>query len=185
MIKKTFTTALLCLGLGLSTPVFASPYIDYNMYDDYYTDEYSHNDYSDVRRKPVIVERPQPQLINEDLNMELRIFFEPHQSNIQPKYKAEIAKAAEALNEFPNATVYIEGHTDDTIPYYLSEKLSFERANKVKSALVNTYSVNPNRIAIAGFASEQPIADNRTTYGRAMNRRVFITISGNRQTIAD
>lgn len=132
---------------------------------------------------PVVVERPQPQLVNEDLNMELRVFFDVNKSNIKAQYQPEIAKVAEALNEFPNATARIEGHTDNTGPRKLNERLSLARANSVKSALVNQYNINPNRLATQGFAWDQPIADNKTKEGRAMNRRVFATISGNRQVM--
>ncbi len=46
--------------------------------------------------------------------------------------------------------------------------------------LVNEYNVDPARLSTQGFAWDQPIADNNTKEGRAMNRRVFATISGSR-----
>ena len=122
---------------------------------------------------------PQEPLV-EDLNMELRVFFDTNKSNIKPQYQPEIAKVAEKLVEYPNATARIDGHTDSTGPRALNERLSLARANSVKSALVNTYNIDANRLATQGFAWDQPIADNNTKEGRAMNRRVFATISGSR-----
>ena len=116
----------------------------------------------------------------EDLNMELRVFFDTNKSNIKDQYKPEVAKVAEKLAEFPNATARIEGHTDNTGPRKLNERLSLARANSVKSALVNEYNVDASRLSTQGFAWDQPIADNKTKEGRAMNRRVFATISGSR-----
>ena len=127
---------------------------------------------------PVPVE--QPKEIVEDLSMELRVFFDTNKSNIKDQYKPEIAKVAEKLVEYPNATARIEGHTDSTGPRALNERLSVARAESVKSALVNEFNVNPTRLSTAGFAWDQPIADNNTKEGRAMNRRVFATISGSR-----
>ena len=124
--------------------------------------------------------QPAPQQLVEDLNMELRVFFDTNKSNIKDQYKPEIAKVAEKLSEYPNATARIEGHTDNTGPRALNERLSLARANSVKSSLVNEYNVDPARLSTQGFAWDQPIADNNTKEGRAMNRRVFATISGSR-----
>ena len=130
--------------------------------------------------EPVVPVEPQPQELTEDLNMELRVFFDTNKSNIKDQYKPEIAKVAEKLVEYPNATARIEGHTDNTGPRALNERLSLARANSVKSSLVNEYNVDPARLSTQGFAWDQPIADNNTKEGRAMNRRVFATISGSR-----
>ncbi len=124
--------------------------------------------------------QPAPQELTEDLNMELRVFFDTNKSNIKDQYKPEIAKVAEKLVEYPNATARIEGHTDNTGPRALNERLSLARANSVKSSLVNEYNVDPARLSTQGFAWDQPIADNNTKEGRAMNRRVFATITGSR-----
>lgn len=134
--------------------------------------------------EPVAPVQPAPQELTEDLNMELRVFFDTNKSNIKDQYKPEIAKVAEKLVEYPNATARIEGHTDNTGPRALNERLSLARANSVKSSLVNEYNVDPARLSTQGFAWDQPIADNKTKEGRAMNRRVFATISGSRTVIA-
>jgi OOP family OmpA-OmpF porin len=126
---------------------------------------------------------PQPQELTEDLNMELRVFFDTNKSDIKPQYKSEIAKVAEKLSEYPNATARIEGHTDNTGPRKLNERLSLARANSVKSALVNEYNVDASRLSTQGFAWDQPIADNKTKEGRAMNRRVFAAITGSRTVL--
>jgi len=135
--------------------------------------------------EPVAPVAPAPQELTEDLNMELRVFFDTNKSNIKDQYKPEIAKVAEKLVEYPNATARIEGHTDNTGPRALNERLSLARANSVKSSLVNEYNVDASRLSTQGFAWDQPIADNNTKEGRAMNRRVFATISGSRTVLAE
>lgn len=137
----------------------------------------------EVEPVPEVVVQPepeQPKEITEDLKMELRVFFDINKSNIKPQYKPEIAKVAEKLVEYPNATAQIEGHTDNTGPRKLNERLSLARANSVKSSLVNEFGIDANRLSTQGFAWDQPIADNNTKEGRAMNRRVFATITGSR-----
>jgi OOP family OmpA-OmpF porin len=128
--------------------------------------------------------KPEVKELTETLNMELRVFFDTNKSNIKDQYKPEIAKVAEKLNEYPNATAAIEGHTDNTGPRQLNERLSLARANSVKSALVGEYNIDPARLSTQGFAWDNPIADNKTKEGRAMNRRVFATIVGSRTVLA-
>lgn len=125
------------------------------------------------------------EVLTEDLSMELRVFFDTNKSNIKEQYKPEIAKVAEKLVEYPNATAKIDGYTDNTGPLALNERLSLARANSVKTALVNEYNVDASRLSTQGFAWNNPIADNSTKEGRAMNRRVFATISGSRTVVAE
>ncbi|TCM68102.1 OOP family OmpA-OmpF porin [Acinetobacter calcoaceticus] len=127
---------------------------------------------------PVVQPEVQEQI--ENLSMELRVFFDTNKSNIKDQYKPELAKVAEKLTDYPNATALIEGHTDNTGPRKLNERLSLARANSVKTALVSEFNVDASRLSTQGFAWDQPIADNNTKEGRAMNRRVFATISGSR-----
>ena len=121
-----------------------------------------------------------PNLV-EDLKMELRVFFDINKSIIKDQYKPEIAKVADKLKEYPNATAQLEGHTDNTGPRKLNERLSLARANSVKSMLVNQYGVDAGRLSTVGYAWDRPIAPNTTKEGRAMNRRVYALISGSRK----
>lgn len=137
-----------------------------------------------VAPPPVVIPpAPQPEPpkeLTEDLKMELRVFFDINKSNIKEQYKPEVAKVAEKLQEYPNATAQIEGHTDSTGPRKLNERLSLARANAVKSLLVSQYNIAGDRITTQGFAWDKPIAPNKTKEGRAMNRRAYAIITGSR-----
>lgn len=131
----------------------------------------------------VVAPAPQPEPpkeVTEDLKMELRVFFDVNKSNIKDQYKPEVAKVADKLQEYPNATAQIEGHTDNTGPRKLNERLSLARANAVKDMLVNDFNVASNRLTTQGFAWDKPVAPNNTKEGRAMNRRVYAVITGSR-----
>ena len=137
-----------------------------------------------VIETPVVEPEPaQPQEIVEPISLEVRVFFDTNKSNIKPQYQGEVAKVADALNEFPTASATIGGHTDNTGPRALNERLSLARANAVKSALVNDYKVDPARLTAEGYAWDKPVAENTTKEGRAMNRRVEATINGERKII--
>ncbi len=117
------------------------------------------------------------------LRMELRVFFDNDKSVIKDQYKQEIQKVAEKMNEYPNATASIEGHASkigkrSSAKY--NQRLSEARANAVKSMLVNQFGIAPNRVSTVGYGFDRPIASNDTAEGRAMNRRVYAIIAGDK-----
>lgn len=121
--------------------------------------------------------------VKDELQMELRVFFDNDKSNIKEQYRPEIQRVAEKMNEYPNATASIEGHASrigkrSSATY--NQRLSEARANAVKGMLVNQFGIAPNRISTVGYGFSRPIADNNTPEGRAMNRRVYAKISGDK-----
>lgn len=124
---------------------------------------------------------PVPVDITDELKMELRVFFDNDKSTIKNQYKPEIAKVAEKMREYPNSTARIEGHASKTGPSArYNQRLSEARAVAVKSMLTNEFGIAPNRLSTVGYGYDQPIADNNTEEGRAMNRRVYAIITGDK-----
>ena len=87
----------------------------------------------------------------------------------------EISRVSRVLNQYPDTSIQIAGHTDSTGSEQLNKTLSENRAENVKNALVGQ-GVHPNRISTIGFGESAPIADNSNESGRQLNRRVVITI---------
>lgn len=128
---------------------------------------------------------PNMVVVGEDLRLELRVFFDYDKSAIKPQYREEIAKVAEKMREFPNATAMIEGHASKDSKRSnarYNQRLSEARANAVKSMLTNEFGIAANRLSAQGFGFDRPIAPNDTAEGKALNRRVYAVISGNKQT---
>ncbi|MGP5177389.1 OmpA family protein [Psychrobacter aquimaris] len=124
---------------------------------------------------------PVPVDITDELKMELRVFFDNDKSTIKNQYKPEIAKVAEKMREYPNSTARIEGHASKTGPSArYNQRLSEARAVAVKSMLTNEFGIAPNRISTVGYGYNNPIAPNDTEEGRAMNRRVYAIITGDK-----
>ena len=124
---------------------------------------------------------PVPVDITDELKMELRVFFDNDKSTIKSQYQPEIAKVAEKMREYPNSTARIEGHASKTGPSArYNQRLSEARAVAVKSMLTNEFGIAPNRISTVGYGYDQPIAPNDTEEGRAMNRRVYAIITGDK-----
>ena len=87
----------------------------------------------------------------------------------------EISRVSRVLNQYPDTSIQVAGHTDSTGSEQLNQTLSEQRAANVKNALVGQ-GVDPNRITTIGFGESAPVADNSTESGRQQNRRVVITI---------
>ena len=75
------------------------------------------------------------------------------------------------LDENPDGSLVIEGHTSSDGDAEANQILSQMRADAVKAFLVNL-GVNPNRLKTEGYGEERPMADDTTLEGRAQNRRV-------------
>jgi outer membrane protein OmpA-like peptidoglycan-associated protein len=77
------------------------------------------------------------------------------------------------MKKFPDIEIEVRGHTDSVGKYELNMRLSQQRADAVKTYLVQ-HGVESIRIRSVGFGPSSPVADNRTAAGRATNRRIEI-----------
>jgi OOP family OmpA-OmpF porin len=71
------------------------------------------------------------------------------------------------------------GHTDSVGADAYNQKLSVARSDAVKAYLVSQ-GIDKNRVYTEGKGEKQPAADNKTSDGRAKNRRVEIEVVGTR-----
>jgi len=82
-------------------------------------------------------------------------------------------KAAVELKKDPTAKILLGGHSSAEGTDQHNMELSVERANAVKTYLVNT-GVNADQLSIKGYGETKPISTNNDEAGRALNRRVEI-----------
>lgn len=105
------------------------------------------------------------------------ILFDSGSSNIQPQSLGIINQIAQVLNQDGSINLNIVGHTDADGSDDVNMKLSKDRAQAVKNALVNIYNVSSERLQTDGKGESVPVGDNATTEGKSQNRRVeFIKI---------
>jgi outer membrane protein OmpA-like peptidoglycan-associated protein len=104
------------------------------------------------------------------------ISFATGRSDISPSFRPILDRFASGLNENPNTTVTIIGHTDSTGSDAVNNPLSFDRASRTRDYLAGR-GVAPQRIYVDGRGSREPIASNATAEGRARNRRVEIFVA--------
>ena len=103
-----------------------------------------------------------------------RIEFDPGSARISSSKAALLDLTARAAADCPG-TLRVEGHTDNTGTNELNKDLSRRRAEAVRAALIQR-GVAPSRLIAAGYGSAQPLGDNETEEGRALNRRIEVRI---------
>ena len=103
------------------------------------------------------------------------ILFAIDSNQINNALRADLAALAGNLGRFPNSTVEVIGHTDNTGSAAHNRDLSVRRANAVTAVLISS-GVSGARIRSIGMGEDQPTASNLTAAGRAQNRRVEIVI---------
>ena len=104
------------------------------------------------------------------------VSFDVGRHAIKPNMRPVLDRLASTLNQHPVTTVTIIGHTDSTGSDAVNDPLSINRAAATRDYLVQR-GVSAQRIAIDCRGSRQPVSDNSTVAGRAMNRRVEIFIA--------
>ena len=108
------------------------------------------------------------------------IMFGVDSAALKPGAFDELSRVARVLNQYPQTSITIAGHTDSTGTEAHNQQLSERRAANVKNALVGE-GVNPARMTAVGYGESRPVADNTTPEGRQMNRRVTILIKPQQQ----
>ncbi|MGE8146721.1 OmpA family protein [Pseudomonas frederiksbergensis] len=110
------------------------------------------------------------------------VLFATDRADLKSSGLVNINKLAQFLQENPDRKVIVEGYTDSTGSAGHNQTLSERRAGSVRTALVKM-GVDPARIVAQGYGKEYPVAENTSVSGRAMNRRVEVTISNDNQPV--
>lgn len=98
------------------------------------------------------------------------VLFDFDSASIKPGGQTEISRVANVLNQYPQTTIRVEGHTDASGPEEYNQRLSERRAQAVKNALMQQ-GVEEWRITTVGYGESQPISSSP-----AANRRVTVVI---------
>jgi len=97
--------------------------------------------------------------------------FETGTANLTGDAQGILDNAVTAIGAFPDASIEVQGHTDDQGSDESNLTLSQSRADAVLAYLVNG-GVDAAQLTAVGYGETQPIADNSTEDGRQTNRRV-------------
>ena len=103
--------------------------------------------------------------------------FEFGSARLKPQGKTQLNKIAGVLKTYPENRIMIAGHTDSVGSAQNNLALSQARAESVKAHLLHQGVMPRSIVSTVGYGEESPVADNATAAGRAMNRRVELSIT--------
>lgn len=97
--------------------------------------------------------------------------FASNSSQLTVELQQALQTVSKRLSEYPQATLFINTHTDSRGSYEFNQQLSDQRANAVLDYMLKQ-GVLAMQMRAVGYGDTQPIADNMTAAGRYKNRRV-------------
>ena len=124
-----------------------------------------------IRKKPKLQMRKE----EKSIIITVKAHFASGKAEINVLDKPALDQVVEILTKYPRYKVRVEGHTDSVGGSEYNLKLSEDRARSVFNYLVRQ-GINRRRLTWLGFGETKPIASNKTSIGRAKNRRVEFVI---------
>jgi outer membrane protein OmpA-like peptidoglycan-associated protein len=109
------------------------------------------------------------------LNVPGSVSFTTGSAALDPKLFSTLDRIAGTLNEYPETSIIVVGHTDSVGSTESNRTLSHNRAGAVADYL-SQHGVNRARMVVESRGEAEPIADNETESGRARNRRVEMLV---------
>jgi len=122
---------------------------------------------------------PAPAPTSEKVTFAADTFFDFDKAVLKPDGKAKLDDLVSKLHGMNLEVIIAVGHTDSIGTDAYNQKLSVRRAESVKGYLVSK-GIEANRVYTEGKGEKQPVASNKTSAGRAKNRRVEIEVVGTR-----
>ncbi|MCL4164314.1 UNVERIFIED_CONTAM: hypothetical protein GTU68_040964 [Idotea baltica] len=110
------------------------------------------------------------------LNMPGNITFASNSSDVNPNFGEVLTSVGLVLKEYDKTYVDVLGHTDSSGSNSYNQALSERRAQSVSMVLMNQGIIG-ERLIVKGVGEDYPIADNNTSQGKSLNRRVEIALS--------
>jgi OmpA-OmpF porin, OOP family len=103
--------------------------------------------------------------------------FEFGSTKLTDNAKKVLFDIIKVIKDNPNSHWRIEGYTDNVGSYEGNKKISLERAKEVLAIFLSN-GLSKDRFEIYGMGPDNPIGDNKTDFGRSLNRRVEIKNTG-------
>jgi outer membrane protein OmpA-like peptidoglycan-associated protein len=105
------------------------------------------------------------------------VLFDTGKYSLKPGAREKLAKVAGILLAYPGLNIEVGGYTDNVGGDDMNQRLSENRADSVRSYLVQQ-GVLANAVSARGFGNSSPVASNDDSAGRQQNRRVELLVSG-------
>ncbi|MDR8365154.1 MULTISPECIES: OmpA family protein [Pseudomonas] len=117
-------------------------------------------------------------VVKEEVIVIRDVHFQFDSAKLTPADKDVLNTIATRLKqESSSAQLTVTGHTDSVGSDAYNQKLSDRRAHSVVEYLISQGVPRSSFVSVTGAGESQPVADNKTADGRAMNRRTEIKIN--------
>ena len=103
------------------------------------------------------------------------ILFDVDSASLRGDLRSDLNVLAGNLLRYPDSTVFVTGHTDNTGAASYNQDLSERRASSAAEYLGGQGIVS-SRLTTRGMGESEPVATNETAEGRQENRRVEVAI---------
>jgi OOP family OmpA-OmpF porin len=110
---------------------------------------------------------------------ETSVKFGFNKDNLTPKAKEALDQLAGQITSTKGYIIALEGGTDSVGPADYNYDLSQRRANAVIQYLASKYNVPAHKVYVIGLGKDKPVETNKTSAGRADNRRVDVRLMTN------
>lgn len=111
------------------------------------------------------------------------VTFENASAILKGDSASSLDRVAADLRKYPQLEIELQGHTDSSGSDQYNLRLSQQRAEAVRTYLLNQ-GVPSAQVTARGYGESQPVADNTTADGRAQNRRVVMMVLRNPGSVA-
>jgi OmpA-OmpF porin, OOP family len=112
---------------------------------------------------------------------ETSVHFGFNKDNLTKKAKEALDQLATDVPNTKGYIVTVEGGTDSVGPADYNYDLSQRRANSVIQYLASEHNIPAHKIYLIGLGKDKPVDSNKTSEGRAKNRRVDVRLMTNTQ----
>ena len=127
---------------------------------------------NEMSNENIVIDNQGDQLL---VTMPQGILFDTDSAAIRASLQADLRALARNVQRYPDSTIDVVGHTDNTGSAGYNQDLSARRATAVAGVLLEQ-GVAPSRVRSFGRGESEPVDTNLTPEGRQQNRRVEIFI---------
>lgn len=108
----------------------------------------------------------------------ITLYFETNAAklSVTNQQRQDFADLSYYLDKVPDASLTIDGHTDNRGADKLNERLSKGRAEFVRKYITRNAGINDTKMTAQGYGPSRPVGSNDTREGRAKNRRVEVIL---------
>ncbi|MEG6133763.1 OmpA family protein [Enterobacter kobei] len=120
--------------------------------------------------------QPKPKPVPKIVRLDSMSLFDSGKFVLKAGSTKMLVNSLVGIKAKPGWLIVVSGHTDNTGNPQLNQMLSLKRAEAVRNWMRDTGDVPESCFAVQGYGESRPVATNDTPEGRALNRRVEISL---------